>query len=305
MSKVRSISLDSLSDREALLILALGNSRMNKIFEKKITTSSSSSRNEGKKDVDDDNNNYTVHKNIEKPVITEHTGRAELEKWIKRKYVTKEFLLAGPGDENYEVEMVDHRDKESKELYDASCSLNINKMAHAIALGGDVNWKCNQPSALTTDDNNTNNKKRTAKEECEKVPTEHENDREKEAFVISSTSLGACLRNKSEESKVECIELLLQNGSSLSLLSTYEHSLLDTHLSSTSDGSSITNSTHNATTAADFGGSPSSTVDSTSSNANSTETTTSSGEKNEDNISDILSSIESLYIPVGKKQTKQ
>jgi len=318
LSKVRSLSLDSLSDREAMLVLALGNNRMNKIFEKKyltqITTNSSSSNNKIE-DTDDDNNSDTIHEQNEKSVITEHTDRAELEKWIKRKYVAAEFLLAGPGDENYEVEMIDHRDKKSKDLYDASCSLNIDKMAYGIAIGADVNWKYNHSSIVAADDNDAASKG-VVEEELRAIPAEHDSSREKEAAIISSTSLGACVQNESDENKVECIELLLQNGSALNLLSTYERSLLDNHLSSTSGCSIVIKSTRNTTTtkttnatsntsAPPSCGSPISSIHSALSNSSPISTTTDNGAKNEDDINNILASIESLYIPESNKQTKQ
>merc|ERR1712228_611546 len=70
VSKVRSLALDSLSKREADLFLALGNERMNLIWEKEYNNSQKSELQRPKPDSD----------------------RATREKWIKSKYIDKQFL---------------------------------------------------------------------------------------------------------------------------------------------------------------------------------------------------------------------
>merc|ERR1712176_550280 len=304
MSKVRSLSLDSLSDREAHLVLALGNVRMNNIFERKYSFEITTSSCEGEKNVDNVINSNKIPKPKEKPVITEHTDRVELEKWIKRKYVTKELLLDDLGEKNNEVEMTDHRERASKDLYDASCSLDINRMAYKIALGADVNWKCAQPNIIVTHESDH----KGMKEKNETFLTEHNENRKKETTTTHSTPLGVCLRNNSEENKEECIELLLQNGSAINLLSNHERFLLDKHLSpksscSITESSSNTNATTNATTTT-TNATPISSGESHSSSMIST-LSYDDAEEIDDDICDILTSIESLYIPGGSRHKKK
>merc|ERR1712151_1284202 len=68
ISKVRSLSLDSLTDREARLFLALGNDHMNHIWEK----------------------GYSIKLHPKRP--DPDSDRTIRDKWIRCKYIEKQFL---------------------------------------------------------------------------------------------------------------------------------------------------------------------------------------------------------------------
>lgn len=109
VSKVRSLTLDALSDREACLILALGNKRMNSILEKEVGD------------------------NVKR--ITENSSRSQREEWIKNKYVKRSYVgeskLSKMG--------------ANKSLYRAAEKGSVLRLARALLIsGGDVNWSCNK-----------------------------------------------------------------------------------------------------------------------------------------------------------------
>lgn len=104
VSKVRSLTLDSLSYRESRLLLSLGNTLMNAILEKDIS-------------------------DFVKP--TPSSDRATREEWIHKKYVMKEFLgHNGPS-----------KVKASQYLYRSAKSGDIMRLSKALANGADVNWE--------------------------------------------------------------------------------------------------------------------------------------------------------------------
>jgi Arf-GAP/coiled-coil/ANK repeat/PH domain-containing protein len=120
ISKVRSLKLDSLSENEAKLILAIGNDKANAIWEEGVVT----------------------QKGWEKP--NEKSGRKAKEEWIKSKYLWKGFLKLSENDGKNSEE---REEKNSMEMYEATKNGNVLGIARALAHGAVVTWK-------NTDDNN-------------------------------------------------------------------------------------------------------------------------------------------------------
>lgn len=124
VSKVRSLKLDSLSDREGKLLLALGNERVNPIWEAGVA----------------------AQKGWKKP--TPESDRKARETWIKSKYLWKGFLnmeaeeekelasLTSSGDDT-ELARVDFW---SNKLYNAAQKGSIEGCISALAHGGSVEW---------------------------------------------------------------------------------------------------------------------------------------------------------------------
>ena len=120
VSKVRSLKLDSLSESEANLILAIGNDNANAIWEEGVVT----------------------QKGWEKP--SESSGRKAKEEWIKSKYLWKGFLKLSDKDGKTSAELDENI---SKEMYEATRNCNVLGLARALAHGAVATWK-------NTDDNN-------------------------------------------------------------------------------------------------------------------------------------------------------
>lgn len=113
LSKVRSLKLDSLSSSEALLLLALGNERMNAIMEQGMST----------------------QKGWIKP--SPDADRKTREEWIKSKYMWKGFLSF---DDTKSLTQEERQEKFDRDLYAAAKEANIYKLAEALAHGGNVEW---------------------------------------------------------------------------------------------------------------------------------------------------------------------
>jgi len=107
VSKVRSLKLDSLSNMEARLLLALGNDRMNSILEAGLA----------------------LQEGWKKP--TQSDSRKVKENWIKSKYVWKGFLE----DRSKDLSV------QNQNLYDSASQSNLLGIMEALAYGGDVEWK--------------------------------------------------------------------------------------------------------------------------------------------------------------------
>jgi Arf-GAP/coiled-coil/ANK repeat/PH domain-containing protein len=113
VSKVRSLRLDALSDGEAKLLLSLGNSRANAIWEGGM------GRQQG----------------WSKPEAT--ADRKTREGWIKSKYQWMGFVEINETDGETE----DERNQEfCRELYRAAGIGDVVAAAHALAHGGNVEW---------------------------------------------------------------------------------------------------------------------------------------------------------------------
>jgi Putative GTPase activating protein for Arf/PH domain len=113
LSKVRSLKLDSLSESEGLLLLELGNEKVNSIWEQGVSS----------------------QKGWTKP--TDISDRKTREEWIRSKYMWKGFLsFEGMDDMNED----DRRAKFNRELYQAAESCNVFEIAYSIAHGGSVDW---------------------------------------------------------------------------------------------------------------------------------------------------------------------
>lgn len=114
VSKVRSLMLDSLSESEGRLLLALGNEKVNPIWEEGIGLQSG----------------------WKKP--TESADRKAREDWIKSKYMWKGFLDFSGVDGLSEEQ---RNEKYSRDLYEASKNCDVYRAVEALAHGGSVDWK--------------------------------------------------------------------------------------------------------------------------------------------------------------------
>jgi Putative GTPase activating protein for Arf len=103
---VRSLTLDTLSDSEARLFLALGNETANKIWEEMLPS--------GEK-------------------LEESADREKRMKWIKMKYLAGAYLARSETDGNTVAKNL--------ELYEASKRAELMAVATALAHGADVEWK--------------------------------------------------------------------------------------------------------------------------------------------------------------------
>lgn len=113
VSKVRSLRLDSISVYEARLLLALGNDKVNPIWEGALD----------------------MQKGWQKP--TDSADRKIREDWIKSKYMWKGFLKFKDSDGETEVELLE---KFSRDLYEAARKGDVWKAASTLAHGGSVEW---------------------------------------------------------------------------------------------------------------------------------------------------------------------
>jgi hypothetical protein len=113
VSKMRSLKLDSITESEARVILAIGNERANAIWE------AGSSNQRG----------------WEKPG-PEATRKAR-EEWIKSKYLWRGFLTYKEGDGKTHVE---REDTYSRYLYQSAKEGNVLGIASALAHGAVVSW---------------------------------------------------------------------------------------------------------------------------------------------------------------------
>lgn len=113
VSKVRSLTLDSLSDGESQLLLSLGNEKANAIWEKGLA----------------------LQKGWKKP--DSKADRKTREGYIKSKYMWKGFLAYNESDGKTETERAKNF---GTKLYEASKMCNVLGMSEAIAFGGSVDW---------------------------------------------------------------------------------------------------------------------------------------------------------------------
>ena len=125
--KVRSLKLDSLSEAEGKLLLAIGNGNANSIWEA----------------------GTGMQKGWEKPKGGD--GRKAKEEWIKSKYLWRGFLQYSDSDGKTHSE---REDKFSGDLFDAAKKGDILGIASALAHGASPNWQ------------NPNENGRTALHEC-------------------------------------------------------------------------------------------------------------------------------------------
>jgi len=114
VSKVRSLMLDSLSESDYKLLLALGNETVNPIWE----------------------GNVAQQKGWTKP--SPGADRKARDEWIRSKYMWKGFLVVEDSDGSSEEERVQ---KYTKDLFDAAKMADIVAMAEALSHGASVNWK--------------------------------------------------------------------------------------------------------------------------------------------------------------------
>lgn len=116
-SKIRWLTLDKLSDSEALLLQSLGNDRVNKIWQKSML---SGNKKHFKKELSD---------------------QKEREKWIKRKYKNKEFINASGNGDNGKKSSREKKERICGELISAAKRSDIFALAYAVAHGADLNWR--------------------------------------------------------------------------------------------------------------------------------------------------------------------
>jgi len=113
VSKVRSLKLDSINDPEAQLLLALGNNRVNPIWEAGVD----------------------LQIGWTKPA--RDSSRQEKENWIKSKYQWKGFLM----DQFKDMTPGEKRVYYSKVMFEAARNADLLGVAEALAYGGAVDWK--------------------------------------------------------------------------------------------------------------------------------------------------------------------
>jgi uncharacterized protein YbdZ (MbtH family) len=111
--QVRSLTLDSLSDRECQLLLCIGNEKANAIWEKGLA----------------------LQKGWKKPDSS--ADRKASEGYIKSKYLWKGFLAYSESDGKTDAERAENF---SRALYEAANALNLLGMSEAIAFGASVDW---------------------------------------------------------------------------------------------------------------------------------------------------------------------
>lgn len=122
LSKVRSLTLDDISKSEALVLLSLGNEKVNSIWEAGIN----------------------LQKGWEKP---KHSNTRKVkEDWIKSKYMWKGFIEYRPEDGR---EWKDRERKFSKVIYEAAKVADILKIAEGVAKGGSLEWKNDEEGGRT------------------------------------------------------------------------------------------------------------------------------------------------------------
>ena len=114
VSKVRSLKLDSLTEGEASLLLALGNEKVNPIWE----------------------GNVGQQRGWTKP--TPDADRKTRDEWIRSKYQWKGFLDVQESDGRTEDERIL---KYNQDLMAAARSADIVAMVHALSHGASVDWK--------------------------------------------------------------------------------------------------------------------------------------------------------------------
>ena len=113
LSKVRSLKLDSLSDSECRLLLALGNERANSIWEADVGLQQGWTKPNG------------------------NGGRQSKENWIKSKYMWKGFLKDKANDYKPEGKALYYNEA----LFEAASHADVCAVAEALAHGGDVHWR--------------------------------------------------------------------------------------------------------------------------------------------------------------------
>jgi len=113
VSKIRSLKLDSITESEARVILAIGNEKANAIWEADASN----------------------QKGCEKP--TPDATRKEREEWIKSKYLRRGFLAFKGSDGKTHTE---REDTYSRRLYKCARKADIIGVASALAHGGVVSW---------------------------------------------------------------------------------------------------------------------------------------------------------------------
>jgi len=113
VSKVRSLKLDSVSESEANLVLAIGNERSNEIWEA----------------------GTNAQKGWEKP--TRDSGRKAREEWIKSKYLWRGFVNYSENDGETHSE---REDKYCERLYKAAKRGDVLGVATCLAHGATASW---------------------------------------------------------------------------------------------------------------------------------------------------------------------
>jgi hypothetical protein len=175
VSKIRSLRLDSINVYEARLLLSLGNEKANPIWEGAIG----------------------MQKGWEKP--TDSADRKTREDWIKSKYMWKGFLAFKDSDGKTEDE---HKEKFSRDLYEAARKGDVCEAASALAHGGSVEWT-NQDDGGQT--------------------------------ALHICALGSKPTDGSVWQAIECAELLIQNGAKLNAFNASSHGVLDCALLGNAD----------------------------------------------------------------------
>ncbi|CAG8479264.1 4814_t:CDS:10 [Paraglomus brasilianum] len=116
VSKVRSLSLDKWEPEAIEVMLRLGNTMTNKIFEANITSASGV------------------------PIANPASDRSEKEKFIIAKYVKKEFLAPKDDNQTESIDLAFWKSMSNSDLYSA---------LRYLALGANVDWKNHERNSTT------------------------------------------------------------------------------------------------------------------------------------------------------------
>jgi Putative GTPase activating protein for Arf/PH domain len=113
LSKVRSLKLDSLSPSEVKLLKALGNNKVNEVWEEGVSSQTG----------------------WQKPTVD--ADRKTREEWIRSKYMWRGFLSF---DSVRDLSESERHEKYSRDLYNAAKEGDVLRSAVAHAHGGSVDW---------------------------------------------------------------------------------------------------------------------------------------------------------------------
>mmetsp|Transcript_21914 Transcript_21914/g.26775 ORF Transcript_21914/g.26775 Transcript_21914/m.26775 type:complete len:1208 (-) Transcript_21914:30-3653(-) len=182
VSKVRSMRMDNVSGAEASLILALGNERVNSIWEAGVGS----------------------QKGWNKP--TASANRKMKEDWIKSKYAWRGFLEYKKEDGR---EWEDRETKFSVDLYEAAKIAHLLGVVEALAKGGSVDWNNDKEDGKTC--------LHICVVGCRSPTTEDKSPTEEDEAEGSM--------------RLECAELLIQNGAKLDARDAHHQGVLDCALS--------------------------------------------------------------------------
>ena len=254
--QIRSLSLDALSYREAQLLLALGNDRVNRILEGKLQMEASqpslSEAKEGNGEVNSDMN-----------TLSSNADRSVREEWIRNKYIYKKYKLQRKQltsiedhDQNLKIgssfrSSQDDRKHDmkflaNKNLYLAASNGDIIGVATELANGADLNWRKNEDvdeevevaeNKGNIDSSCSENSRKGGDDQTTSMAEKKESQTALHAALSSLRQLQALskdnIKNFSDENGLQCnnlmncITLLVYNGAKISSLDEADQTTLN------------------------------------------------------------------------------